>query len=133
MLSCCHLHSLLPHDNNLNEYLCTLNPITGASGEFYFRTRRFLLAAPGSFSRSGYTSFPPIARSLEYTETPLLALSKLSSLCCCILILFKFIPCLFSNVKVFYDHYDTVRKEKTLRTVLGYVVCSFRTYKSTPD
>jgi len=54
-LSWYHLHSLLPHGGNLcgpsrqRGTTARISPITEATGEFYFRARRFLLAASGSF------------------------------------------------------------------------------------
>ncbi len=97
-------------------------PITGASGEFYFRITRFLLAAPGSFSRSRHTSFPPTARSLRIPEHRYSSLSKLSALCCCILASFRVITCPFSNVKDLSSQYYKARKEKALFTRFRYIV-----------
>ncbi len=108
-------------------------PITGASGEFYSllipyglsvptRTSRFLLAAPGSFSRSRHTSFPPTARSLRIPEHRYSSLSKLSTLCCCILASFRVITCSFSNVKDLSSQYYHATKQKALLTMFRYIV-----------
>ena len=97
-------------------------PLTGASGEFYFRTRRFLLAAPGSFSRGTYTSFPPTARSLSTRKHRYSSLSKLSALCCCISASSRVITCPFSIVKDLPSHYYRVSKEKILLTMFRYIV-----------
>jgi hypothetical protein len=54
ILSCCHLHSLISHDTNLSKYvffLHTLNPITVVTGKVLLSLTRFLLAAPGPYSR----------------------------------------------------------------------------------
>src|SRR5205807_9559818 len=56
-----------------------LLPDNGGFRRVLLSLLRFLLVAPGSFSRSGYASFPPTARSLEYARTPLLVLSTLSA------------------------------------------------------
>ena len=50
-LSWYHLHLLMPRDISLFEYFHTLARSRGPPAEFYFRTRRFLLAASGFFSQ----------------------------------------------------------------------------------
>src|SRR5205807_1288342 len=83
---------------------------------------QFLLAAPGSFSRSRHTSFPPTARSLRIPEHRYSSLSKLSTLCSCILASFRVITCPFSNVKDLSSQYYRTRKEKALLTIFRYIV-----------
>jgi hypothetical protein len=54
LLSCCHLHSLIPHDINLSKYVIAttyFNPFTVVTGQVLLSPKRFLLAASGPYSR----------------------------------------------------------------------------------
>jgi hypothetical protein len=64
-LSWYHLLSLLPCDSNLCEYCCTRPDHGGFRLRSTLASRRFLLAASGSFSRLWHAGFPAATRSLD--------------------------------------------------------------------
>jgi hypothetical protein len=66
-LSWYHLLSLLPCDSNLCEYCCTRPDHGGFRLRSTLASRRFLLAASGSFSRLWHAGFPATTRSLDAT------------------------------------------------------------------
>jgi hypothetical protein len=121
LLSCYHLHSLLPHDNNLKEYLCTLTRLRGLPASSSFVPGDFFSQLQGLFRGVGTQASHQLL-ALWSHQTSLLALSKLFTLCYYISASFQVITCSFSKVKDLSDQYYRARKEKALLTLFRYMV-----------